>query len=362
MTAVQRLIDSSWRGVIYAAGGSLLISDLATSPGASNALLKAHVPYHNRAMNELLGYEPCSYCSALTSRRLAMRAFLHARQISNAPDERSLYGVGITAALRSERPKRGEHRAYVALQTPHKTVVWHVPFEKDIRNRLQEERKLADLALQFLESGLELDDDTPDFEPIGTVSVKDSVAQLLDEKPAFHGEPGHAVLPGAFNPLHDGHRRMLELAEQRLNQHVAFELSVSNVDKPGLDFIDIEERTKQFGSDAYVLTNQPKFIEKARLLFEKAGGTFVVGTDTIARIDQVRYYESRQHRDDAIRELNDLGIRFLVFGRRENADFRTLDDLELGTDLVDLCDGVTASEFRRDISSTELRALRGTST
>ncbi|MCY4094034.1 MAG: hypothetical protein OXG05_02780 [Gammaproteobacteria bacterium] len=360
MTAIQRLIDSPWRGVFYAAGGSLLISDLATSRGASKVLLAAHVPYHNQAMIDLLGYEPRSYCSALTSRRLAMRALLQARQLTKAPDGRSLYGVGITAALRSDQPKRGEHRAYLALQTSHKTVVWHIPFEKDALSRRQEERKLADLSLRLLASGLELEDDTADFNLVGTALVNDSVAQLLGETPAFHGDPGRAVLPGAFNPLHDGHRRIFDIAKQRLNQRVAFELSVRNVDKPGLDFIDIDERVNQFGSDAYVLTNQPKFIEKARLLFNKAGGTFVVGSDTVARIDHVRYHESAKHRNDAIAELRDLGIRFLVFGRREGDEFRTLDDLELGADLTDLCDGVAASEFRCDISSTEIRTQRKT--
>lgn len=339
----------------------MLISDLATSTGASNALIAAHVPYHHQAMIDVLGYEPANYCSALTSRRLAMRAFLHARQLEQTTGENYLYGVGITAALRSERPKRGDHRAFVALQTPHQTVVWHVPFEKGVLTRLEEERELADRTFRFLASSLELASETSDLAPIGKASVNDSISHLLGEAPAVYGDPGSAVLPGAFNPLHDGHRRMLDLAEKRLNQSVVFELSIRNVDKPGLDFIDIDERTKQFESDACVLTNQPKFIEKARLLFNKAGGTFVVGTDTISRIDQARYYESRQHRDDAISELTDLGIRFLVFGRREDADFRTLEDLELGADLLALCDGVAESEFRCDVSSTELRARQRTS-
>ena len=360
MTTVQRLIDSRWRGVIYAAGGSLLISDIATTPGASNVLLASHVPYHNQAMIDLLGYEPSSFCSALTSRRLAMSALLHARQLANESDDRFLYGVGITAALRSDRPKRGAHRAYIAIQTPYKTAVWHVPFEKNALTRQQEERILADLALRIIGSALEFEDVTSKVEPIRNVVVNDSIAELLVETPTFHGDAGRAVLPGAFNPLHDGHRRMLDFAEERLSERVAFELSIRNVDKPGLDFIDIDDRIKQFGSSAYVLTNQPKFVEKARLLFNRAGGTFVVGTDTVSRIDHERYYESRRHRDDAIADLSDLGIRFLVFGRRKDAEFLTLDAIELGADLRDLCEGVTADEFRCDISSTELRASSGT--
>ena len=358
MTATNRLLESPWRGVIYAAGGSLLLSDLATLPGASNTLLEANVPYHHQAMIDLLGYEPEGYCSSLTTRRLAMRAFLRARELVPAVDQQHVFGLGMTAALRSVQPKRGAHRAYVSLQTPNKTLVWHIPIEKGALSRQQEERKLADFALRFLEYGLEIDSSRPEIEPSGIAVYDGTFSRLLDDAPAFHGKPGTAVLPGAFNPIHEGHRRMQELAEERLNQPIAFELSVRNVDKPNLDFIDIDERIRQFDSDAYVLTNQPKFIEKARLLFKEAGGTFVVGTDTISRIDHERYYESKEGRDNAIKELKSLGIRFLVFGRRCDSEFLTLDDLKLGTDLRHLCDGVAAADFRCDVSSTELRERR----
>ena len=355
MTAASRLFESPWRGVIYAAGGSLLLSDLATRPGASNALLEANVPYHSQAMVDQLGYEPESYCSSLTTRRLAMRALLRARTLVPVAEQQHVYGVGITAALRSVQPKRGAHRAYVSLQTPNKTLVWHIPFEKGVLTRLQEERKLADFALRFLEYGLEIDTSNPEIEPSGMAVYDESFSRLLSEIPAFHGDPGFAVLPGAFNPLHEGHRRMQQFAENRLYQRVAFELSIRNVDKPNLDFIDIDERTKQFNTDAYVLTNQPKFIDKARLLFNDSGGTFVVGTDTISRIDHERYYDSKEDRDNSIKELKTLGIRFLVFGRRDDSEFLALDDLELGDDLRNLCDGVAAADFRYDVSSTDLR-------
>ncbi len=359
MTAANRLIESPWRGVIYAAGGSLLLSDLATTPGASNVLLAATVPYHNRAMIDLLGYEPESFCSSLTSRRLAMQAFLRAQELADVTEQDHVYGLGITAALRSVRAKRGEHRAYVALQTSQKSLVWHVQLKKGALSRLQEERELADLALHYLESGLGLDETNSDFIPTIGADYHDSVPRLLGETPAFHGDPGLAVLPGAFNPLHEGHRRMREVAEERLNQHVAFELSIRNVDKPDLDFIDINERIEQFEADEYVLTNQPTFIEKARLLFSTSGGTFVVGADTLSRIDHEQYYDSLEHRDASISELTMLGIRFLVFGRRHRSEFLTLEDLKVGSDLGALCDGISASEFQCDLSSTELRESRG---
>lgn len=42
---------------------------------------------------------------------------------------------------------------------------------------------------------------------------------------------GVALLPGTFNPLHSGHRRMAEMAAEILRTDVWYELSIENVDK-----------------------------------------------------------------------------------------------------------------------------------
>ena len=57
---------------------------------------------------------------------------------------------------------------------------------------------------------------------------------------AEHG--GELILPGAFNPLHEGHRQMLAIAEELTGLPGAYELSVANVDKPFLDYREIERR------------------------------------------------------------------------------------------------------------------------
>ena len=83
---------------------------------------------------------------------------------------------------------------------------------------------------------------------------------------------------------------------------------------------------------------------------------FVVGADTIARIADPRYYgQSTAHRDATIAAVAANGCRFLVFGRVDAKEFRTLSDLELPADLRALCDQVPKIEFRCDLSSTELR-------
>src|SRR5690606_3106112 len=140
---------------------------------------------------------------------------------------------------------------------------------------------------------------------------------------------------------------------ERLGCQVVWELSVANVDKPPLDYLAIADRTSQFGSDAYLLTQAPTFVEKGRLL---PGVTFVVGADTIERVGQTRYYNDEPAvRDTAIDELTELGCRFLVFGRQVGDQFQTLDELDLPPRLRSLCEGVAEEEFRHDISSSAIR-------
>jgi hypothetical protein len=115
----ERLHASPWQGVLYVTGGgTALLSELLTTPGASATVLEARVPYAAAAMAELLGRVPEQACSDATARALAMAAF----QRAPARDRRWAagirpFGLACTASLATNRSKRGAHRAHVALQT-----------------------------------------------------------------------------------------------------------------------------------------------------------------------------------------------------------------------------------------------------
>lgn len=163
------------------------------------------------------------------------------------------------------------------------------------------------------------------------------------------------LLSGSFNPLHEGHVELAAVAASRAGGPVAFELSVTNVEKPPLDAAEVWRRAVQFAGRAELwLTRAPTFREKARLF---PGATFVVGADTAARIVDPRFYAGDERRlAAALDEVRACGCRFLVAGRIDaGGAFVRVEHLPIPEVFRDLFTGLTEAEFRRDLSSTELR-------
>jgi hypothetical protein len=134
---------------------------------------------------------------------------------------------------------------------------------------------------------------------------------------------------------------------------VTFELSIANVDKPPLDFIEIADRLGPLAGNPVRLTRAATFVEKARLA---PGCVFVVGIDTLERIAEPRYYhDDVTERDAAMTAIAGAACRFLVFGRQRGDRFSTLAESELPASLRALCDEVPEALFRADVSSTQLR-------
>jgi len=165
--------------------------------------------------------------------------------------------------------------------------------------------------------------------------------------------PG-AILSGSFNPLHLGHRELREAAGTFLNADVGYELSVTNVDKPPLDYLTIQRRIAQTDGVTIAITNRPRFSEKAALF---PGSWFVVGMDTALRIVDPRYSggSAETLRID-LEKIRRSGCRFLVAGRKTVQGYQTRHDLQIPPGFDDLFVELPESDFREDISSTELRS------
>src|SRR5438067_3882711 len=119
--AWQRLISTlhaSGRKAALAitGGGSGAVGELLRISGGSRLLIEAQVPYDEKALATFLGFAPAQACSSETA--IAMAQSARARAARRLPPDAKratdLVGLGATAALVSDRPRRGEHRFHIA--------------------------------------------------------------------------------------------------------------------------------------------------------------------------------------------------------------------------------------------------------
>jgi cytidylyltransferase-like protein len=342
-------------------------------PGGSRTILEATVPYSEESLCEYLGRRPESFCSVPTSRDMAVRAQQRARWL--APGVPTA-GVGCTASLRSDRPKRGDHRFHISVHTGVRTATHSLTLVKEARDREGEEDVLDRVLLNTLAEAFGVSDRLsvpllPGEEIVAETRTEgEALARFLaGETLALHVEADgrmhpdapkpSLLLPGSFNPLHEGHLRLAEVASRVVGATEAFDLSVINADKPPLADEEVRRRLSQFAWRAPVwLTRAPTYAEKAELF---PGCVFAVGADTAARVVQPRFYgDSEERMAEALGRVRAAGCRFLTAGRADaSGRFVGLDDLNVPPAYRDLFQAIPEAAFRLDLSSTQLRAAAG---
>lgn len=367
---IERIHASPRKAVItVTGGGSSALAWLLSVPGASNTVMEAAVPYSAASLAKLLGREPAQAVNKETARRMA--AVAYRRALSLRQDSTPVAGVACTAAIATDRPRRGGHRCHVAAWSAGGVTTYSLRLRKGLRDRAGEEAVVGSLVVKALAGAFDLecqpslDLDEAEGLVVESEACEDPLKALLaghassvtvgrDGVMEADGPVASALLPGSFNPLHDGHVDMAKVASEMLDSEVAYELSVVNVDKPPLGENEVRARCAQFeGLTPVVISRAPVFHEKARLF---PGRTFVIGADTAERLVQPRYYDGSASRMlMALDETRRLGCRFLVSGRARDGAFRTLDDIPLPGEFAGMFSPIPEARFRSDASSTELR-------
>ncbi len=366
---IQQLHDTPHKTVLAVSGaGTQAVAWLLGVSGASRTILEVVVPYGRLAMRDFLGFEPEQSASADTATALAKRAYERAR--AQREDDSPVVGLACAAAIATDRTRRGENRAFVAAWDSRRIAIWSLTLDKGLRDRAGEEDVVSRLIIQSLSemSGLDPDLDLkltdgdrlePGHfdrpEPLGELLEGDIrwVVRHPDGSLEAEGDVPGVLLPGSFNPLHVGHREMVETATRAVGVTGAYELSVTNVDKPPLEIGEVERRLSQFGEgDTVVLTRAETFQKKAALF---PGRTFVQGWDTTIRLVAPRYYDGEAEMMLALAEMMAGRTKFLVAGRSDGGEFRTLADVDVPAGFAPMFEEIREAEFRRDISSTELR-------
>ena len=81
----------------------------------------------------------------------------------------------------------------------------------------------------------------------------------------------------------------------------------------------------------------------------------MVGTDTLMRIFDERYYQDQKTMNQALQCFNEYDAKFIVFGREINKHFHSLGDLKIPSFVRERFKGVNENEFRMDIRSRDIK-------
>lgn len=160
------------------------------------------------------------------------------------------------------------------------------------------------------------------------------------------------IVPGSFNPLHDGHRALYNEASN-MNQGgvpniACYEMSIDRANKGTVGLEAMSGRVEQFTNEPIIISKHPLFYDKTGVLAAIRNIYIHIGIDTALRIVAMHSTVGTQ------------GIRagFYVYPREINDRVWTIDDLP-GEKPINFHAAAASGNALVGINSTKIRQEMG---
>lgn len=160
-SVVQKIHDTPTKACLVITGaGTSAISALFAVGGASRTVIDAQVPYSRAALNRYVGVVADQHVSRQEAEIMARRAYEKAIRL-NEPDAEipdMVVGLSCTAAIATDRVRRGENRAHIAWHGATGGFTRSIVFDKGKRPRAGEEVLCAAIILNSLAEACGVED------------------------------------------------------------------------------------------------------------------------------------------------------------------------------------------------------------
>src|SRR5215217_171405 len=146
---IEQIHNSAHKLVFeFTGAGSLALFQLHSVAGSSRTILEANDRYAATALVELRGRVPEQFVSKETAVAMAAQAYRRAMRL--AEPGTACLGVACTAAIATDRARRGEDRCWIAVRDSAGVSSYGLVMTKGARDRTGEEQLVGQLLLRAI--------------------------------------------------------------------------------------------------------------------------------------------------------------------------------------------------------------------
>ena len=324
-------------------------------PGSSAYLSGTSFPYAPEEQEELLGFMPEHFCSEEAAVDLASAAYMKAYKFGG----KKPVGVGLAASVASEKLHRGDHRIFACIVSDTSIRLSRYTLDKGVgfEQRQKDGRVCDDAGVGLLR------DLVNETDILQSSDATELAKKRFFERPFFTANGKRfatltesarwAIMPGAYNPPHEGHFGTAKQVGEDYGNQVVFEVTAEPPHKDALSVQDLLKRAKLLqGYDRIFTRKVPFYIDKARAF---PGCPLVMGADAMVRMLDPKWGLNLQ---EVFEEFEERDVMLYLAGRTVDGKFVTREDIQetLSPELKRLFISQTRPvRGHWDMSSTELR-------